>query len=288
MISFTSKKVSEALRDGISVRETCLGTLVDERENGCGQGCAERLRLDRTDVSTPKPSERLSGKVVVAARLHRGQPLAEAGKRERVVTHGADVMLGLPEPTTLDTCACVECVDDAPPEEIKGDRWRGNHGLTRRYLAEQQPESRPGWTKLSRQRHREVELQRFWKQEHAVDGRTALKVGQVHRTLLVDERARPAIEHVNDRHMVGDAEREVQVGEAVAAALHGKRAHGGSGNDALILLREPEQAIAERIPLLNGVHDAGSSLCRVEHGSSRPESRTSGPQEGSSVVSKHP
>ena len=48
-------------------------------------------------------SERVSGKVVVAARLHRGQPLAETGKRERVVAHGADVMLRLPDTPALDT-----------------------------------------------------------------------------------------------------------------------------------------------------------------------------------------
>jgi hypothetical protein len=58
-----------------------------------------------------------------------------------------------------------------------------------------------------------------------------------------------------DRHVVGDAEGEVQVGEAVAA-VHGERAHGSSGNDALVLLREPKQTLAESIPLLNGEHEA--------------------------------
>ena len=53
-------------------------------------------------------SERLSRKVVVAARLHRGQPLAEARKRQCVVAHGADVMLGLPDTPTLDACARVK------------------------------------------------------------------------------------------------------------------------------------------------------------------------------------
>jgi hypothetical protein len=48
----------------------------------------------------------------------------------------------------------------------------------------------------------------------------------------------PVIEHVSDRHVVGDAEGEVQVGEAVAA-VHGERADGRSGNDALVVLREP-------------------------------------------------
>ena len=108
----------------------------------------------------------------------------------------------------------------------------------RRCLAEQKPKSWPGGTKLSGRRHREVELKRVRQQEHAVDGRTALEVGKVHRVELVDERARPVIEHISDRHVVGDAEGEVQVGEPVAA-VHGQRAHGGSSNDPLILLREP-------------------------------------------------
>ena len=107
-----------------------------------------------------------------------------------------------------------------------------------RCLAEQKPESWSGGTKLSCRRHREVELKRVRQQEHAVGGRTALEVDKVHRVELVDERARPVTEHVGDRHPVGDAEGEVQVGEAVAA-VHGKRAHGGSCNDALVLLREP-------------------------------------------------
>src|SRR5207253_9497212 len=99
-------------------------------------------------------SEGLSGKVVVSARLHRGQPLAEAGKRERVVAHGADVMLGLPDTPALDAHARVERVDDAPPEDVpcdrrRGDeevprgRRRGNLWLARRRLVEEEPESRP-------------------------------------------------------------------------------------------------------------------------------------------------
>jgi hypothetical protein len=53
--------------------------------------------------------------------------------------------------------------------------------------------------------------------------------------------------------MVGDAERKVQVGEAVAA-VYGERAHDGSGDDAPILLRNPSQALAESITLLRGEH----------------------------------
>lgn len=111
-------------------------------------------------------------------------------------------------------------------------------GLARSSLAEQKPESWPGGTKLSCRRHREVQLQRIRQQEHAVRGRPALEVGKLHRFELVDERARPIVEHVGDLSMVGDAEGEVHVGEAVAA-VYDERAHGGSGDDALILRREP-------------------------------------------------
>ena len=100
-----------------------------------------------------------------------------------------------------------------------------------------EPESWSGGTKPSCRRHREVELQRIRQQEHAVDGRAVLEVGEVHGVEVVDERARPVVEHSSDRNVVGDAEREIQIGEAIAA-VDGKRAHGGSGNDALILLRE--------------------------------------------------
>ena len=113
----------------------------------------------------------------------------------------------------------------------------GTSELARSRLAEQQPESWPGGTKPSRRRHREVELKRVREQEHAVDGRTAHEVGKVHRVELAGERARPVVEHVGDRYVVSDGEGEVQVGEAVAL-VHGQRAHGGSGDDALILLRE--------------------------------------------------
>ena len=83
----------------------------------------------------------------------------------------------------------------------------------------------------------------------------------MHRIELVDERARPGIEHRSDRHVVGDAEGEVHVGEAVAA-VGGERAHGGCANHVLIGLREPEQVLANSIPLRNGEHEARVYRCR--------------------------
>ena len=55
------------------------------------------------------------------------------------------------------------------------------------------------------------------------------------------------------------------VGEAVAA-IEGERAHGGSGDDALVLLRQRTHALAECIPLLDGEHghDASSASTALE------------------------
>lgn len=114
----------------------------------------------------------------------------------------------------------------------------GGLGLAHCCLAEQKPESWPGGTKLRRLRHGEIELQSVREQEYPVDGRAALEIGQVDCVEFIAEHARPVSEYVSDWHMVGDGEGEVQVGAVVATAVHGERADGGSGHDALILLRE--------------------------------------------------
>src|SRR5919109_4489409 len=103
-----------------------LGALARERTNGGGEGSPERIRLDRADVGIVESRKGVSGKVVVTPRLHRECFLAEAGKGERVVADGADVVLGLPDTSALDAGACMEGVDDAPPEKVGRDRRRGN------------------------------------------------------------------------------------------------------------------------------------------------------------------
>src|SRR6185503_16117576 len=95
----------------------------------------------------------LSRKIVVAARLHRRQALAEAGKRQRVVADGPDVVLGLPHAAALDARARMERVDDAPAEEIRRGRRRWKNRVARR-LAEQEPEARARRTELRRRRQR--------------------------------------------------------------------------------------------------------------------------------------
>ena len=102
-----------------------LRALLHERENGGGESCSERPRFDRADVSVLESSKGLSCYIIIAARLHRVQPLAEAGKRESVVSHGSDVMLGLPDTAAFDASARVDRVDDAPSEDVPCNRRRG-------------------------------------------------------------------------------------------------------------------------------------------------------------------
>ena len=88
-------------------------------------------------------------------------------------------------------------------------------------------------------------------------GRSALQIEESYRVELIGQCSRPVVEYVDDPGTVGDAEGEVDVGEAVAV-VDGERADDGSGDDALILLRHPQQAVAESIPLLDGEHGCRS------------------------------
>jgi hypothetical protein len=121
-----SVEFGETRRYHLSVPESRISALAHEREDTGSESRPERLGFDRSNVGTIEASEGLIGKIVVAACLHRGQPLAEASERERVIAHRADIVLRLPETPALDARARVERVDDAPPEDVVCDRWRGD------------------------------------------------------------------------------------------------------------------------------------------------------------------
>lgn len=151
LIAGRSAKLREALGDHIRLGEIGLPALADERPDGYGQGSPQRPGLGRTDVGIVEPGPGGSGKVVIPPGLDGGQPVAQAGQGERVVADGTDVTLGLPEAPSLDTHARVQRIDDAPAEEIPGDRpggkeqlprWPGNRGPAGRRIAKQKPESR--------------------------------------------------------------------------------------------------------------------------------------------------
>src|SRR5215218_5233132 len=187
----------------------------------------------------------------------------EAREREGMIAHRADVMFRLPNAATLDACPCVQRIDDAPPEDVPCDRRRGNEeaplrpaanlGLVCSRLAKEKLESRPCGAELRRQCHGEVELQCVWQQENAVDGPPRFEVGELYRVQLLRERARPAVKNVRDRHTISDSESEVQVGEAIAVS-DSERAHSGSGDDALVFLRELEHSRTQRVSLFDGEH----------------------------------
>ena len=57
----------------------------------------------------------------------------------------------------------------------------------------------------------------------------------MNRGQLVAQRTSPVGENVSNGHIVGDGERQIEVGEPIAAGDR-KRADSGSGNDSWILL----------------------------------------------------
>ena len=67
--------------------------------------------------------------------------------------------------------------------------------------------------------------------------------------------------------MIGDAERQVQVGEAVAV-IESERTHDRSGDDALILLPHTQDALAERVTLFDGEHEHDASPASAVLGAS--------------------
>ena len=262
------------------MRDACFRTLVHEREDGGGERCPERPRFERTDVGSVESSQGLRGEIVVAARLRRPQPFAEAGDGESVIADGANVVLRLPHAPALDAGARMQRVDDAPPEdvlrdrrrrdeEVADDRPRGRLGPIGSRLAEHEPEPRAGGTEPRRLTHRQVQLQRVRQQEHPVGDRPALEIDERYRVELVDEGSRPVAKDSSDLHVIGDAERQVHVGEAVAL-IERERAHDGPGDDALVLLPEAQDALAERIPLFDGEHGLDASPASAALGRAAP------------------
>jgi len=128
-------------------------------------------------------------------------------------------------------------------------------------LSEQQPEARTGGTKLARGRHREVELECVGEEEDAVDGRVALEIDEFDGTHLIDERVCPVSEYRGDRRRLSDAERQVQVREAVAL-VHREGSDGGSADDPVIILAQTQHAITQAVSPVNGEHGSSPSVRR--------------------------
>jgi hypothetical protein len=75
---------------------------------------------------------------------------------------------------------------------------------------------------------------------------------------LAVEVAAPISEDCIERHLVSDAEEQVDIGPAVLSAVR-SRAGQRSSRDARVVLGEPEQLPPHRIPMIAGEDNAESS-----------------------------
>ena len=87
---------------------------------------------------------------------------------------------------------------------------------------------------MSRRGHRQVELQPIRQQEHPIDGRADLEIGQANAVALANQRVRPVLEDRADRHVIGDPECEVQVGKIGPPAVERQRADDSSGKNPIV------------------------------------------------------
>src|SRR5215207_449982 len=109
-------------------------------------------------------------------------------------------------------------------------------------------------------------------QEHAIDDPVVREIDEAYGSDLVSQPSRPFVQHLGDRYVVVDAECQIQVGELIAGP-DGERADGGSRNDSVVLLRQLQQALAERIALLDREHRTGLYAAR-NRGSMLPRRRS--------------
>jgi hypothetical protein len=98
-------------------------------------------------------------------------------------------------------------------------------------------------------REGEVDLEPARQEEDAVRGAARVEVEERDRVEPIGKVACPIGEHIGDGHAVGDAEGQIEIGEAVAAAVR-ERADDRGSNDARVGRRELEHPVTDTIALL--------------------------------------
>jgi hypothetical protein len=78
-----------------------------------------------------------------------------------------------------------------------------------------------------------VELQKTWKQKHAVDRTAAGQIKEANSVELCDEPSSPIFQDLGDGRAIANGKSEVKVGPAVARTM-GERPNGRTGHDALV------------------------------------------------------
>lgn len=95
-------------------RDTRRCAFAYQCRHGCGEGGPERLRLQCAGERFRKLGKRLRRQVIVTTSLHGNNTAAQTGKRERVITNGTQVMLGLAKTAPLDAGTGVQRIDGNP------------------------------------------------------------------------------------------------------------------------------------------------------------------------------
>ena len=201
-------------------------------------------------IRVPSKREALGREVVVAARLHRGQPLAQAGQRERVVAHGGHVMLGLPRRPRSMHSARVQRVDDAPAEEVGCGRRPRKLRIARR-LAEEQAEARPGGAVGKRAAG--VSERSNWSASGNRNPRGRWAVGPRSRSVRCIAPSSSLSLRVQSSSTSATGTRSAMANvrsrsQKRSPPACGQRAHGRSGSHALVRLREPQDVLCAEHP----------------------------------------
>ena len=121
--------------------------------------------------------------------------------------------------------------------------------------AEQKPEPRPARAPRGSGCKRKVDLKAARQEEDAVDRSARRHVEEMDASELGCELMRPILEDVLDGRGVIDAEREVEVGPAVARTV-GEAADHGAGDHTRIGLRHAEHVVAHAVAVLDAEHGA--------------------------------
>jgi hypothetical protein len=146
--------------------------------------------------------------------------MAHAGERERVVPHGADHVLRLPEFPPQDARSGVERIKPRKSDKVFG---RGSWKLPKRVcFARNQLELRSEWAELAFLHKREIHLQCARKEEHAIGPRTEADVVVVEHASACVQEIREIRHHGSDKRRIGHAKSKIDIRPLVLVAGHSR------------------------------------------------------------------
>src|SRR5260370_24048431 len=146
-----------------------IGAYGEEAIDGTSERTQQLLAVERMNKCVAELRQHFRRQLVITPAVARLQAAQPARQRQRLVAEGADPVLRLPPPTTLDAETRAHGVVHRQTERVLG-RWR----LRKRSLlrtAEEQLELWPTRAEIHFGRERQADLQAAWQEKHAVDAR---------------------------------------------------------------------------------------------------------------------